>query len=246
MLHSPTLYPLQRGKFIWLAESPLVQTPKVSGALVQTSAPLCWLPRFLQCHFSLVPRAVWESINLEDKYKSIRGAPKPSKVSPCGTLASQESLQPSSKTGCGRSSECILALRAPAQHQCAPLGFWSFPLEPWAGKTAPNQKDTSVQLLHSLAKHSDTRQNWINNNTIIIFLLLLSGRRSTTGIWSTFLFIGMAAGVYKAGWVDWRKPGLPLLLAQYQIRCLRKGTRRQDNRLGRCASSKWCTATPKK
>lgn len=72
------------------------------------------------------------------QFGTTRGASEPLKVFPYGTPISQESLQQSSKWGCGRSSECILALLAPVQRQCAPLGFWSSPLEPWGRKTEPN------------------------------------------------------------------------------------------------------------
>lgn len=62
--------------------------------------------------------------------------------------ASQENLQPSSKWGCGRSSECILAWHAPVLRQCAPLGSWSSPLEPLWGKWTKRSpiKDMNLQL----------------------------------------------------------------------------------------------------
>lgn len=37
---------------------------------------------------------------------------------------------------------------------------------------------------------------------------------------------------------------LPLPSGQYQFHCPLTGKQRQDSRWGRCAASKWCTATP--
>lgn len=193
--------------------------------------------------YSLLPCAGEELVNFEDKFRCEKKTKKktcqPLKVCPCETRASQGSPQQSSTWGCGRSSECILALRAPAQRRCVPLGFWSSPLEPWEGKRGPNDKDRSgVQHLYSLAKRSDTRQRLDQQQYSYYIFIALEWSEEYKWNGVHLAFIGMATGVYEAVRVDRRKPDLPLLLAQYQIHCLRKDRRRRDSRWGRCVSLK--------
>lgn len=78
---------------------------------------------------------------------------RPSVVFQCEMQAFRESPEQRSKWGCGRSSECILALPAPALPQCVPPGSWSSQLEPLWGrgrKKASNLRDHMAIILNKV------------------------------------------------------------------------------------------------